>query len=430
MNYQLISAIFRHPWAIYEQSALGYGPLISNMLSGSPIVIEGTDEKPFYIGASVGKPVPYFELDEAPAGSVAVIPLSGPLMKNDQLCGPRGMATWGQRIREADQHENINAIILKIDSPGGTVDGTEALAEIVKNTTKPVISYIDGLMASAALWIGIQADEIIASSDTDEVGSVGVLLSFADVQPYYERLGLKFHQIVSNHSKDKTEWLNRLLKGDYDEYKKEVLDPLAEKFQNVVRAARPGVKDDHMSGKIYFARDVIGVFVDSIGNFDAALARAFQLGKKSNTTNTTMSKSKETQEYTATMEVIGVESLESNKEGIFLNEEQMDAIEAAIKEGSQAKTDLDEEKKRTEGLEEGQTITSLQEQANKAKGLEEGETVASIKEENKQLKDQNEELSRESKEEETVAKTRADDAGASKDEEANKYFKLSVALKN
>jgi ClpP class serine protease len=88
--------------------------------------------------------------------------------------------------------------------PGGTVDGTEALANSVKSVEKPVVTFVDGLMASAAFWVGSQADEIIASTDTDEIGSVGVLLSFADLQPYWESLGIKFHKLVASTSPDKT----------------------------------------------------------------------------------------------------------------------------------------------------------------------------------------------------------------------------------
>ena len=430
MNYQLVSAIFRHPWAIYEQAALGYGPMINNLINGSAIELEGMDEKPIFMASpEPGKAVSFWDMNDAPAGSVAVIPLSGPLMKNDQYCGPAGMATIGMRIKEADACENISAIILKIDSPGGTVDGTEALADIVAGIQKPIIAFVDGLMASAALWIGSHADEIYASSDTDEVGSVGVLLSFADVQPAYERQGVKFHQIVSNHSKDKTEWLDRILKGDYEDYKKDVLDPLAEKFQQVVREHRPGVKDEHLSGKVFFARDVIGAFIDKIGNFESALQRAFDLGQEFEKSNTTMSKKNETTEYTATMKVIGVESLESSKEGIFLNAEQMAAIEGSISEGEKAKSDLSAMEEQQNALEEGQTIQGLQEEAKKAEGLEEGETVASLKAENKRLAEDNEKLSKEPAKEETEVNTDGDEKDKKAvDPEAEKYFRLNRSL--
>jgi len=116
-------------------------------------------------------------------------------MKEDMVCGPAGTATLGRIIQQADNNPNISAIVLHIDSPGGTVDGTEALANIIRNTNKPVVAFADGLMASAALWIGSAANEIIASTDTDEIGSVGVIMRFADWQPHWEKPALTRQQV-------------------------------------------------------------------------------------------------------------------------------------------------------------------------------------------------------------------------------------------
>jgi signal peptide peptidase SppA len=430
MNYQLLSAIFRQPWAIDGQSAVGYAPLINNILNGYETELEGSDEKPYYINASSGRAVRYFDMDDAPRGSIAVIPLTGPLMKNDQYCGPRGMATWGKRIREADDHQNIDGILLNIDSPGGTVDGTEALAKIVSDTQKPIVAFIDGLMASAALWIGVHADQVIASTDTDRVGSVGVLLSFADAQPFYERQGVKFHQIVSNHSKDKTQWLDRLLKGDYDEYRSEALDPLAEKFQQAVRESRPGVTDDHLTGKIYFARDVVGVFIDSIGSFDYALERTAELGKSNKKNHTMSNKEEKNTDFTAIMGVIGVESLENDGEGTYMNREQLQAIEDKLIASGKLQEKLDELNGKLSSLEEGETIEGLREQAKASSGLEEGETVASLK---KDIADRDlriEELENQASETETQVETKGDDDPAASDAQADEYHEISKVLKN
>ena len=94
-------------------------------------------------------------------------------MKNDQYCGPAGMATIGNYIKTADKSEKIDAIILHIDSPGGTVDGTSDLAEIVKNTSKPILAFADGMMGSAAMWIGSATKEIIAANNKTQAGSIG-----------------------------------------------------------------------------------------------------------------------------------------------------------------------------------------------------------------------------------------------------------------
>jgi signal peptide peptidase SppA len=376
MNFQLLSAIFRHPWAIDEQSALGYGPLISNLVNGGSVQLDGIDEKPFTITGTVekGSDEPQADPDTVKK-SVRVIPISGPLMKNDQFCGPTGMSTIAGRIKEADNDKSVDAIVLKIESPGGTVDGTIELASAVTECKKPVVTYVDGLMASAALWIGICADEVIASTEFDRIGSVGVLLSFADMKPAYELQGVKFHQISSSLSPDKTRRMDELLRGDYEGYRKEVLDPLADNFINHVKENRPGVKEEHLTGKVFFARDVMGVFVDRIGKMTLAISRALELSVATNTKkNKEMSKENNIA-HTALMGVIGVESLETSDEGVYMSNDQLAAINTALQAAANAEHENAAHLARLEGLAEGETVADLLERIS---GLEEGETVADL----------------------------------------------------
>jgi len=313
-------------WAIDPQFALNSMPFVSDLISGK---IEIDDE------------VPEQNIEE-PSGKVMVINLKGPLMKDDQECGPAGMATIGEYIKKADKSKDISAIVLNIDSPGGTVDGTETLANIVKNTEKPVVSFLNGLMASAALWIGSSADEIMASNEMDEIGSVGVLLSFADVQPYWEKKGVKFHQIVSTLSPEKVKQFEDIRAGKYDDYKKEVLDPLAERFQNVIRENRPKVKDEHLTGKVFFAKDVKGVFVDSIGTIEDAIALAASLVKEKtkaesgNSNNNNQTQSIQMKKLELINKVLGISDLEMVDGHASLNEEMLEALENTLAERNSA----------------------------------------------------------------------------------------------
>ena len=281
-SIQLLSAILKGKWLVEPHFAMTQGSLISSLLTPQLNIEEGKP-KDLSAFAVSGKDISgvkyslYKGFDKAPPNSIAVIGVTGPLMKEDMYCGPRGMASIGEIIKAADAHFNIDAIVLQVDSPGGTVDGTETLATIVKNTKKPIITFVDGLMASAALWIGSSADEIIASTDTDEIGSVGVLMSFMDIQPYWEKKGVKFHTITASTSPEKTKQWEDLRAGKYDAFVKDVLDPLDEKFMNIIKENRPNVTDEHLTGKVFFARDVMGVFVDSIGSLEDAVSRAYEL---------------------------------------------------------------------------------------------------------------------------------------------------------
>lgn len=335
---RLISEIYKNKWFIEPLYALQHGPLVATLLNGNIMAGEQpSDEndnniKCFAIDAKT--PTARFKYDNgwenAPYGSIAVIPVNGALMKEDQDCGPSGMATIGRMIQQADEHPNIKAIVLRIDSPGGTVDGTETLGSIIKSVEKPILSFVDGMMASAALWIGSSADEVWASTDMDEVGSVGVILNFGDVQPYWEKQGIVFHTIKASTSPDKNKMWDEIQAGKYDAYIKEVLDPFDEKFMDTMRANRPAVKDQHLTGKLYFARDVMGAFVDSIGTFEQAIERAAQLADEKTAINNNNHNSKSMKQFTKLNAVLGVESLESLDDSVNINEQQLEMIEAVI----------------------------------------------------------------------------------------------------
>lgn len=341
MNYQLISAILSKTWAIDPSVIQSYLPFFDSIMNKSfdNLSIDVKAIPSFAVSASinsVAKSTRYSSFNDAPKGSIAVISLSGPLMKDDQYCGPVGMATIGNKVKEADDHQNIGAIILHIDSPGGTVDGTEVFANIVKHTKKPVVSFVDGLMASAALWIGTSANEIIASTEHDYIGSIGVQLSFADIQPAWEKMGVVFHSITAPESKDKNKIFEDLRAGKYTEYQNNVLSPQAQKFISVVKENRPNVKDDQLTGKIYFAKDVVGTLIDSIGDFNYAVQRASELASENNQEqeikNQANSKSKNTmskKSFNKISKVLGT-SLESVDESFALTEEQMESIENAL----------------------------------------------------------------------------------------------------
>lgn len=342
----IASSILRGKWLLEPSFAESQGAIVANFINK---YTEFEHNKPdeltaFAVGIeakniAAARHSWYSGFDKAPEGSIAVIRIFGALMKNDQSCGPIGTESIGEIIKAADNHHNIDAIVLHIDSPGGSVDGTEALANVVKNTKKPIISFVDGLMASAALWIGSSADEVMASTDTDEIGSVGVISTFSDIQPYWEKLGIKFHSITASTSPDKVKMWEDVRAGRYDQYRKEVLDPIDQKFMDVIRQNRPSVKDEHLTGKIFFARDVMGVFVDSLGVLDDAIIRASELAQQSNAGSNgsqasinNQNKSNMSKKYLKIQKAIGSQdALEVEADGSrTFSPDEMSAVEAAL----------------------------------------------------------------------------------------------------
>lgn len=345
MNYRLVSALLKSNWAIDPQFAINSMSWVNDLLKGN-IEIESTDSEKYKPYAAT-KPEAsdrfvFRSIDEAEKGSVAVIPVMGSLMKQDQLCGPMGMATLGEIVKRADNNPNIEGMVLHIDSPGGTVDGTEVFAETVKNAKKPVVTYVDGLMASAALWIGSGADEVFASTKNDEIGSVGVVMQMADFQPLYEEMGVVFHTITADQSNEKVKMYKDIRNGNYKEFKEEFLNPMAQTFIDAIKENRPDVQQKHLTGKVFLASKVMGVYVDQIGSFEDVIDRVYQLADEQKQNNNQTQSQSQTMEFKNIIAVLSIASLEADKDGyVQLNQEQLQEIDQALGRTNQAETERD-----------------------------------------------------------------------------------------
>jgi len=270
MNYKLFSAILKSTWALELNKALSLSSLVQIIARGEEFSFSSC-EKPYAVNFTSGKT--YSDISQAEAGSTAVIPVKDVLMKEDQFCGPVGMKTISEWYKTAQNSENIKNIISIIDSPGGSVDGTELLANTISKITKPKFAYIEGGAYSAAYWIASVHDEIIASTQSDGVGSIGVMFQYADMQPIWEAQGVKFHKINADQSPDKNKIITDMLSGNYDNIKAELLNPVADIFINTVKKYRPNVKDDQLTGKTSYAINALGTLIDSIGDFDYTLQK-------------------------------------------------------------------------------------------------------------------------------------------------------------
>lgn len=229
-------------------------------------------------------------IEKAPAGTIAIIPITGPIMKEDTLStiGTEAKKQFLQKIYNAP---NIQGVVLKINSGGGEVDGTMSFANVIAQRTKPVVAHVNGMAASAAYWIAMNADAILLNDATSEVGSIGVMMTFVDDQKHWENMGVKFVDLLADGSEDKNKGYFDAKKGKYQTIKNESLNPLRQMFANAVIEARGGKIDlaaeNVLSGKLYFGaatdagnKSAIDVgLADGFGNLDAAVNRVVQLAQ-------------------------------------------------------------------------------------------------------------------------------------------------------
>ena len=341
MNLSLLSSILRKPWFIDQQSAYSYLPVINSLLGISPMesFTPYPREQLQSLAAGYRQVKPLYNLSDIagiPQGSIALIPIRGPLVKDDVPCGEVGMNTLSEMIQAVNNTPGFIASILYVDSPGGTVDGTQTLADAIFNCHKPVVAFVDGMMASAALWIGSAADHIIANSPFDQVGSVGVIMSIVDLRPAYEKMGVRFHDVVSSQTPDKIKSFQEILSGKYDNLQKEVLNPLADHFISQIKMHLPKASDEFLSGRLYFAKDALGVFVDEIASFDRAVAKAMELSGASGAMEKPLSLENPkplvmNTMYPVLLSLLGLDGLESTHEGIYFSQDQLSQLEDYLK---------------------------------------------------------------------------------------------------
>lgn len=316
LNYQLIKSILSEPWAIWPKA-----------IESASFLLEGVFNPTFAFEGTAQESVNMSPLAES--SPVAVVNIVGELTKYDTVCAT-GMMSYGEIINSLSADPSTSAIVLNIDSPGGMVSGTQDLADIIKSVDKPVIAFVSDLAASAAYWLASACDEIIANNDLAQVGSIGVVATYPDYSEYFKKQGVKLTTLYARQSTHKNDEIREMLQGNSTP----ILDSLstyADSFIGSVRSCRPGVLDEQLSGHVYYAKDVLGTLVDSIGNLDYAISRAISLSDASTFFNQNILQMVKTPNLNA---VLGVEDLASLEGFVSLNEAQVAQIELALSGGT------------------------------------------------------------------------------------------------
>ena len=217
---------------------------------------------------------------------VAVIPIIGPMSKRSSfysfLFGGRlSMTEIGKMVQSAAKDPDVSAIVLDIDSPGGTVSGTENLGNIIYSAreSKPVVSFANGMMASAAYWSGSGAHKVVAES-TAQVGSIGVVMVHVDYSESDKRWGVKCTVLTAGKYKA----IGNDMEPLSDEARKVIqaeLDYLYSLFVDTVARNR-GVSNESAlamaDGKIFIGQQAVDVgLIDQIGTLDDAINMALEM---------------------------------------------------------------------------------------------------------------------------------------------------------
>lgn len=288
---RIVSAICKSKWLLEPRTAMVEQARAIKFLNGE--TLQGADQieidKPYAIKAGS-----YFEwsddnqFDTAEIGSVAIIPICGTIMKYD-YCGSPGTDTLSQWVQSAIASPQIQAIVLVINSGGGSVEGTGEFADLVKGSAKTILAFCDGLMASAAYWIGCSAKEVWASHKTCEFGSIGTAVCFMDDSEYLKNNGFKIVYVNADSSPDKNQDTIKAIDGDDSQLKENIINPTNKIFNDAVKANRDGKLKlsgdgkykEPLTGKVYLAETCIeNGLIDGICTMAEVVEKALAQSEK------------------------------------------------------------------------------------------------------------------------------------------------------
>ena len=222
----------------------------------------------------------FYESDTKP-GSIALLKLSGVMRTEGGISNP-GIEGLANQLRAAYANDNIAGIILETRSGGGESLSGSLLKSVLSERNKPVIGFAH-IAASAAYRALSGTDEIIASSDAAEFGSIGTFYTIDEktLSEYRER----FKDFYGSNAPNKNGAFRAMLGGDYSKIQKEA-DELTARFHEEIAKDRPlqgsaAKIADTLGGGMFDARDAKKRgLIDGIGNLQYALKRLEALKPK------------------------------------------------------------------------------------------------------------------------------------------------------
>ena len=245
MNATFPELLYHHPWLITPEAHASLSDLVVSRLEVALSANEDSGDDP---AATVDD-------------GLAVIPLSGVMLRRPDLIARLFGACDTEAVRDAVDlaagDRAVGAILMDIDSPGGSINGTPELAAAVRNASarKPVYAFSAGMMCSAAYWVASQADVLYAAPSA-RVGSIGVLLPVVDRSEAFAKAGVKVEVFAAGKFKgagvpgttltdDQRAWLQQGVEETWGQ------------FKDAVRSRRQ-VADGAMEGQHFAVSAALG----------------------------------------------------------------------------------------------------------------------------------------------------------------------------
>lgn len=219
--------------------------------------------------------------DEDEPCNVARIPLQGVLMTTDNGLGDilgfgaiSSADSIVEKIQQADADDEILAILVDVDSPGGTPVAGDEIMQALHKAEKPVVAVVRDRGASAAYWAMSGADYIVASPVSD-VGSIGVTMSYLELASSTNNTGSRWIDLSSGTFKDAGNPERVLSKKEKDYFQIQV-NSVHEYMVSRIAESRSAISKEELSniadGRAFLGTEALELkLIDALGSFDEAL---------------------------------------------------------------------------------------------------------------------------------------------------------------
>lgn len=228
-----------------------------------------------------------FNETEIPSNSIGYHRMFGPILADDDYW--RWYFSSKRFIRDVKAVENNPKFIghlLHSNTGGGEAWMLEKAHEAVLNCKKPFYEFTEKRNCSAGLFIGSAADKRYTYTINDTHGSLGTMVAFMNIKPYWEEMGVQFVEEYAKRSNLKNKKFNDLSDGKPKQYIAEELDPLQEQFETAVRAAIPALSkldDKHplWHGETFDSQGALEIeLINGIAELEDVVLQLHQAGMK------------------------------------------------------------------------------------------------------------------------------------------------------
>lgn len=225
--------------------------------------------------------IAHYYLGRSDTGGVTVVRMEGTMVTGDYSDDEViGSEVVGRELRQAADDPMVEAIVLRVNSPGGTPSAAQEIIGDLEyaKAKKPVFVSMGDIGTSAAYYVSAHADRIYANPDTFTAG-IGVIWRFSDISRWMENEGYNVSVIKSGSKKDMGS-VERPISSEEQTYARKIVDDSFENFIADITAQRQIARSDIDDGRVIRGADALKMnVIDELGNLNDAIDGARRMAE-------------------------------------------------------------------------------------------------------------------------------------------------------